>query len=128
MPGDDHLVLEGLVFYGHHGHLAAERKLGSEVRVDLRVRTSIGAAAKVDRLERALDYVQVHEVVRAIVERRRFVLLETLAEAIAAAVLKLPGAEGVWVRVGKHPPLAARFQTFAVEIERTRRRPARRPP
>ncbi len=117
-PTPDQLRLEGMVFFGHHGHLAVERRLGGEVTVDLRVQTSIDAAARTDRLDRTVDYVQIHAVVKAIVEGRRFALLETLADAIARAVLRLPGVDGVTVRVGKHPPLPELFKTFAVEIER----------
>jgi dihydroneopterin aldolase len=114
----DQLLLQGMVFFGHHGHLVAERKLGGKITVDLRVQTSVDAAAKTDRLDRTVDYVRVHAVVKGVVEGRRFALLETLADAIARAVLRLPGVEGVTVRVGKHPPLPEHFETFAVEIER----------
>ncbi len=114
----DELILEGMTFFGHHGHLAAERRLGGEVFVDLRVRTRIAAAAQSDRLNKAIDYVGVHDLIKGIAERRRFALLETLAETIAQAVLKLPDVESVRVRVGKHPPLPGRFGIFAVEIER----------
>jgi len=114
----DELILEGMVFFGHHGNLAAERRLGGEVFVDLRVRMAIAEAARTDRLSGTLDYLRVHDLVKGIVERRRFALLETLAEKIAQGVLKLPGVESVRVRVGKHPRLPGRFETFAVEIER----------
>lgn len=114
----DQLLLQGMVFFGHHGHLAAERKLGSRITVDLRVQTRVDAAARTDRLDRTVDYVRVHAVVKGVVEGRRFALLETLADAIARAVLRLAGVEGVTVRVAKHPPLPEHFETFAVEIER----------
>jgi dihydroneopterin aldolase len=73
-----------------------------------------------------VDYVRVHDLVKGIVEGRRFALLEALAEAIAGAVLALPGVESVRVKVAKRPPLDSDFQRFAVEIERAGRRPRAR--
>jgi dihydroneopterin aldolase len=121
-----HLLLEGMTFFGHHGHLPAERELGARIQVDLGVETDTGKSGATDRLADTVDYVRVHDLVKGIVEGRRFALLEALAEAIAGAVLALPGVRSVRVKVAKRPPLDSDFQRFAVEIERAGRRPRAR--
>jgi dihydroneopterin aldolase len=120
------LILRGLEAYGHHGDLLAERALGSHFVVDLELVTDTARVARTDRLKDGVNYVTVEALARQIIERRRYRLLETLAERLAAALLKLAGVQQVTVRVTKRPPLP-HLQAFAVEVTRevTPKRPAR---
>lgn len=116
--GPDRLLLHGMRFFGRHGHHEAERQLGSHFVVDLEVTTDTTAAAASDDLGDALNYSKVYEAVRRLTEETECRLLETLASRIAEAVLSLPGAEQVLVRVTKEPRLPAQTVGFAVEITR----------
>jgi dihydroneopterin aldolase len=112
------LILRGLEAYGHHGDLPAERALGSHFVVDLELVTDTARVARTDRLKKdGLNYVTVEALARQIIERRRYRLLETLAERLAAALLKLAGVHQVTVRVTKRPPLP-HLQAFSVEVTR----------
>jgi len=115
--GQGRLILRGLEAYGHHGDLPAERALGGHFVVDLELVTDTARAARGDRLKDAVNYVKVEALARQIIERRRYRLLETLAERLAAALLKLAGVQQVTVRVSKRPPLP-HLQAFTVEITR----------
>jgi dihydroneopterin aldolase len=64
-----------------------------------------------------VNYVTVEALARQIIERRRYRLLETLAERLAAALLKQAGVKEVTVRVTKRPPLP-HLQAFTVEVTR----------
>ena len=114
----DRLLLHGLRFFGRHGHHEEERKLGSHFVVDLEITADTAAAAASDDLRDALNYSEVYEAVRRLTEETECRLLETLAARIAEAVLSLPRAERVLVRVTKEPRLPAQTVGFAVEIAR----------
>lgn len=102
----DRIIMRELRFYGYHGVLEAERKLGQEFVVNLEIFLPLQKAGLTDRLENSLDYARVYDTVRAIVTGEPVLLLETLAEKIAAAVLAHDPVEGVEVRVRKqNPPL-----------------------
>jgi 7,8-dihydroneopterin aldolase/epimerase/oxygenase len=84
---EDRILLEGMVFFGHHGTLEAEQELGQRFVVDIELRCDLRAAGESDDLTRSVDYSAVYRRARAIVEGEPVGLTETLAERIAAAVL-----------------------------------------
>ncbi|HUY09076.1 MAG TPA: dihydroneopterin aldolase [Candidatus Dormibacteraeota bacterium] len=119
-PRSDLLVLKGLRFFGHHGVSAAERQAGGEFRVDLEVEADVVRAQATDDVADTVNYVDLYEVVRAIVEDAQFHLVEAMASYIAEAVLRLPKVERVHVRVTKPPRLPHQETGFAVEVSRPR--------
>ncbi len=67
-----------------------------EIRCDLR------PAGLSDDLSQTIDYSEVHDQIKEIVEGEPVNLTETLAERIAAAILERhPRVEGVRIRVSK---------------------------
>lgn len=116
----DCLLLEGMEFYGYHGDIEAERALGGRFRVDVELRSDLRAAGRSDSLDDTVDYVRCFQLVRDVVENRQFRLLEALADAIAAELLRQRHVESVRVKVGKQPPVRGGFERFAVVIERSR--------
>ena len=111
------IILRGLEGYGHHGDLPAERALGGHFSLDLELITDTQRVAKSDTLDGAVNYVTIEALARRILEGRRYRLLETLAERLAADILKQPGVLAVTVRVTKRPPLP-HLRAFTVEITR----------
>jgi 7,8-dihydroneopterin aldolase/epimerase/oxygenase len=107
-PGDDNMVsedrilLEGMVIYGRHGTLPAERELGQPFVVDVELRLDLRPAGLSDDLEKTVDYGEVHRRVREIIEGPPAGLTETVAERIAASTLEEhPLVEAVRVKVAK---------------------------
>ena len=99
---EDRIRLEGMIFYGRHGTLPAERELGQRFIVDVELHCDLHAAGLADDLTQTVDYSEVCRQVRAIVEGPPVGLTETVAERIAAAVLaEHPPVEAVRVRVTK---------------------------
>jgi len=99
---DDRIVLEGMVFFGYHGTLAAERELGQRFVVDVELRCDLRAAGVADDLQKTVDYSEVYRQVRAIVEGPPMHLTEAVAERIAATVLaQHTRVEAIRVRVAK---------------------------
>jgi dihydroneopterin aldolase len=119
----DKILLEGMVFYGRHGTLPAERELGQPFAVDVELRLDLRPAGLSDDLTQTVDYGEVHKQVKEIVEGPPVNLTETLAERIAATVLgEHPPVEAVRVKVAKpHVRLGDTvLEGSAVEILRRR--------
>jgi len=111
------LILSGLTAFGYHGNKPAERKLGQTFTADLEVTIDSRKAAATDRIEDTISYPLLEKTARKILEGKPANLLETVAERIAAALLKHPGVIQVTVRVTKRPPLL-NLDAFSVEITR----------
>jgi len=111
------LILCGLTAFGYHGNNPAERKLGQTFTADLEVTIDTRKAAATDRIDETISYPQLEKTARAVLEGKPANLLETVAERIAAALLKHPEVIQVTVRVTKHPPLP-NLNAFSVEITR----------
>ena len=111
------LILSGLTAFGYHGNNPAERKLGQAFTADLEVTLDTATAAASDRIGDTVSYPVLEKTAREILEGKPANLLETVAERIASAVLKLPGISRVTVRLSKRPPLP-NLDTFTVEITR----------
>ena len=99
--------LVNAVFYGHHGVMQEEHRVGGRYEVDVSVGLDFEDAALHDDLTRTVDYEQVYEFVRALVTENNFYLIEKLAYRIAQKVLgTYPDVEGVEVTVRKpNPPV-----------------------
>ena len=111
------LILCGLTAFGYHGNNPAERKLGQVFTADLEVTVDTRKAAATDRIEDTISYPLLAKTARQILEGKPANLLETVAERIAAALLKHPEVIEVTVRVSKRPPLP-NLNAFTVEITR----------
>ena len=99
---DDRIRLMGMLFFGHHGTLPAERELGQRFVVDVDLHCDLRAAGMTDDLTQTVDYSEVYRQVREIVEGPPARLTETVAERIAAAILERhPLVEAVRVCVAK---------------------------
>lgn len=91
--------LVGLELHGFHGVLP-EEAIGQTFLYD--VALEVGDRGTTDRIEDAVDYRDVANVVRE-VNARRFNLIEALAIAVADAVYERFRPERVVVRVRKRP-------------------------
>ena len=118
---DDRVLMRGLAFYGYHGVMPEERRLGQRFIVDIDMSVSLGDAGRTDDLTKTVDYGGVLADVRAIVEGPPLSLIEAVAERIAAKILVAYAVDAVRVRVRKPDvPLPATLDYVGVEITRRR--------
>lgn len=96
------LFLTGIRTSGHHGANPGEKDQAQDFVVDLDVEVDVTA----DRIGGTSDYRQLIRTVRETVERERFDLLESIADAVAEAVAARPGVVRATAVV--HKPAAAR--------------------
>jgi dihydroneopterin aldolase len=96
-----------------------ERRIRQTISLDLDMQADIGRAAVSDSIDDALDYKAVAHDVTAMIESSTFMLVETLAEAVAR--LLLDQYRIGWVRVRVSKPAAVRgAKAVGVVIERQR--------
>lgn len=118
----DRIYLHGMVFEGRHGVTEEERAEPQEIEVDVDVELDLARPGTTDDLADTVDYSEVFEVCRGVVEERSFHLLEGIAEAVAAEVLgRFPSIEVVSVRAKKPGlPIDGVVEHAGVQIERSR--------
>lgn len=118
----DSIQLTGLEFYGYHGALSEETQLGQRFTVHLTMYLDLRRAGQADDLNETVDYAQVYESVRNIVEGPAVRLIERLAEQIAKSVLDgFPLLEEVEVVVEKPgAPIPGVFGNVSTRIRRKR--------
>lgn len=96
-----------------------EREKTQDVLINIAMEVDTRPAGLSDDLQRTVDYGAVAREVVALAEGSRFLLVERLAEEIAALCLRRPLVEGVSVRVEK--TRALRYgRSVGVEVYRQR--------
>ncbi|MEW6065560.1 MAG: dihydroneopterin aldolase [Bacillota bacterium] len=118
----DKIILKGMTFYGYHGVLPEEQRLGQLFEVDLELLTDLKPAGDSDDLKRSVSYADVFETVEQVVTGPPRRLLEAVAESISRRVLQqYPPVQEVKVVVKKPgAPIRGKFRYMAVEINRQR--------
>ena len=97
-----------------------ERRLPRPVVIDLELATDAARAARSDALKDALDYSAIATATTAFVVAAQPQLIETLAEHLAAKLMKDFGVP--WLKLEIHKPGAVPgAQDVSVAIERGRR-------
>ncbi|OWA33207.1 dihydroneopterin aldolase [Saccharibacillus sp. O16] len=119
----DKMIISRMEYYGRHGVFEEERRLGQRFYVGLELEMDMSPAGSTDDLEQAVNYAEVHETVKSVVEGESVKLIEALAERIASAVLgTYTRVDALTVRVTKpHPPFDIHFEGVTVEIRRSRK-------
>jgi dihydroneopterin aldolase len=85
--------------FGRHGVHQEERERGQDFVFD--VELDVGERGTSDRLEEAVDYVEVARVVRDVSGSQQFALLEALVSAVADELERRFSPERLLVRVRK---------------------------
>jgi dihydroneopterin aldolase len=117
----DRISVRGMLFLARHGVTLEERLEPQPFEVDVELLKDLTAASASDELSDTIDYAGLFSLVGRIVEGESFRLVESLAGAIADAVLAETDAAAVEVRVRKpRAPLPGPFQTVEVTIYRRR--------
>jgi len=91
--------IRDLRVFGRHGVHEEERARGQDFVFD--VELEVGERGTRDRLEEAVDYVEVARAVQVVSDARQFALLEALAAAVADELERRFSPERLRVRVRK---------------------------
>jgi dihydroneopterin aldolase len=111
--------LFALEIFGHHGVLEWEQREGQTFLYDITLEVAEPAA---DRVEDAIDYRDIAAKVEEISDSQRFQLIETLAAAVAEALMDAFPVATVSVRVRKPRPGGIPAEWSAATAGRSRSR------
>ena len=117
----DWLRLARIQGYGHLGITQKERELGQRIEADVELAYAPTTKRRPDVIDEAIDYEEVHRLVRSQIEMSRCRLLETLAEELALALIQEFDSPRVRVHVRKlHVPVEDFTTTPEVILERVK--------
>lgn len=119
----DHIRLDGIRVYAHHGVYPEEKKRGQVFLIDVDIEMNLAPAGRSDDLTETVHY---GELADAIVERatlERWDLIERVAERTAELVLGHPPVAAVTVTVHK-PEVTLPTPVAGVSVSIRRQRPA----
>ena len=119
----DKIVLPGMKFYGYHGVLAEEKRVGQPFIISVEMYLDLYPAGGSDDLTKTVNYAEAYQEIKKITEEKRFDLIEALGQAIATALLeKYEIIDKIKVIVDKPlAPLPGGSLAARVEIERERK-------
>jgi dihydroneopterin aldolase len=108
-----------MVFAACHGVHPHEKTVPTRIEVDLEVETDLADAGRTDELDQTIDYSLLYCEVARIVTGGSRNLIETLAEEIAACVLRIDRCCATTVTVRKiQPPIGGICDSAEVEVRR----------
>lgn len=112
------LTLKNMIFFGYHGVYDEERKLGQQIAVDVEMASDLIEAGLKDDLKLTVNYADVYHLVKQVVEKEQFNLIEGIALAILNRLGDRYQLKSITIRVRKpQPPVgglveAAEFEVF----------------
>ncbi|TCT18179.1 dihydroneopterin aldolase [Melghiribacillus thermohalophilus] len=118
----DKIFINGMKFYGYHGVFPEENRLGQTFIVDVTLEVDLIPAGNSDDIKDSVDYGEVYEWTRQVVEGSARNLIETVAEDLAALLFrKYETIQRVKIKVTKpNPPIPGNYEGVGVEICRER--------
>jgi len=117
----DTVSLNNIRLYAYHGCLPEETRIGSDYRLDIKVKASLEKAAKSDLLVDTADYVTIHHIAK---EEMKIPskLLEHVAKRIADRILQeISIVESGIVKVAKvNPPIGGDVASVSISYSFSR--------
>ena len=111
------LELEGMEFRAYHGCLERERLAGNDFVVDFRGEMDMSAAAESDRLEDAVNYALIYDVVAEEMAKPSDLLEHVAGRIVKVLAERFPEFVSFSVRVSKkRPPVAGIVQWSRVTL------------
>ncbi len=118
----DKITLKNMQFYGYHGVLQEEQKIGQRFFIDAEMQLDLKGAGETDDLEQTVDYSAVYDIIKDITENHKFRLIEKLADTISREILsRYEKIQKITVRIRKpEAPIKGILDWAEVEIVRQR--------
>lgn len=118
----DKIVLPHMEFYGYHGVLKEEKRVGQPFVISVEMMLDLLPAGVSDDLTKTVNYAEAYLEIKKIVEDKNFDLIEALAHNIGMMLLERYEISKVKVVVDKPvAPLPGGSLAARVEIEREKK-------
>jgi len=118
----DKIILKAMSFYGYHGVSKMERKSGQKFYIDIEMSADLSRAGKTDKLSDTIDYPSVYALIEKIQSKKKYHLMEALAESILQNLFKdFKKIKEILVRIRKpQAPVGGVMDYVEIEITRLR--------
>ncbi len=118
----DSIILKNLDFYGYHGVLESEKRLGQHFFIDAVLFLDLKKAGETDDLSHTVHYGHVFQLIERIATIERYDLIEALAERICTEILaNFRPVQKIRLKIKKpEAPIEGNFEYVAVAIQRER--------
>ena len=115
------LTLKNMIFYGHHGVYPSEKELGQSIEVDVELEANLVKAGEQDDLLLTINYVDIYLIVKKIVEKDQYNLIEAIGTEIINRIITHVGVLNemtkITIKVRKpHPPVGGFMDAIEFEI------------
>ena len=108
--------------YAFHGCLDEEAKIGSEYKVDVKVKANLKKSAKTDKLADTVDYVHLNYIVKQEMAIRSKLLEEVAQRILNRFFSEIKMIKKATVSVAKiNPPIGGNVQEVAVILSQKRK-------
>lgn len=118
----DRIILNDLGFYGYHGLMIEENKLGQRFFIDLTCGVDLSEPGRTDHMSETISYALIYDVVKEAFDERRFKLIEAVGQHVVDRIFEaFPQVRWVKIRVRKpEAPIAMVRGEAAIELHRHR--------
>ena len=117
------IKLENIRVFAHHGCLTEETKIGSDYRVDLKVKVNLRPSAITDKLNDTIDYVLLNKIIKEEMSKPSH-LLETVAKRILSRIFNANNlVKKATVCVSKlNPPIGGDVEMVTIQMTQKRKK------
>ncbi len=113
------IEIEGMEFYAYHGHYPIEKQVGNKFIASVHIKTNCEKAGKSDKLEDALNYQVVYELIK-----KEMAIPSDLLEHVCSRILdslynKFSQIDEATIKLSKMtPPMGGQIEKVSVSLTR----------
>ncbi len=117
----EYLEITGMKFHSFIGHFDEEKQIGNKFNVDIKIKTNCKRSGKTDKLEDALDYVEIYKVIKTEMQKKCN-LVENVSVRIKSSIFKkFPQVQGLVLKISKlSPKIGGMVDEMSIIIEEDR--------
>lgn len=114
------IQIEGMEFYAYHGHFKEERIVGNRFILDISIETDLNKAAESDKIENALNYLSVYQIIKKEMQGKKSHLLENIGKRILDELHhNFNNINKITLKISKmHPPLGGQVEKVSITLIR----------
>lgn len=113
------IELEEMEFYAYHGCFKEEQIVGNQFLVNITIETDVTTPAQTDRIQDALNYVKVYDMVKAEMKQTSHLLEHITSRILNQLFEQFPTIKSATVKVSKmNPPMGGQMKRISLTLKR----------
>ncbi|MFH2142260.1 MAG: dihydroneopterin aldolase [Bacteroidota bacterium] len=114
------IQIEGMEFYAYHGHYEEERIVGNRFLLDVSIETDLISASETDKIENAVNYLTIYQIIKGEMQRKKSHLLENIGKRILDSLYdNFNNINNITLKISKlNPPLGGQVEKVSITMSR----------